>query len=125
MNNLTPERLAEIERRANAATPGPWRETQARTSVGVGYIGIADGVQIGDRDCTVGHQHLTAPTSDTSLPNGLVETKVTGPYTEPQPNADAAFIAHAREDIPDLIQHIRLLEARIRERENGRDDANH
>lgn len=74
---MTDERLAEIEARANAATPGPWRYTLyfvMSPSQGL----IAD---IGPGSASV--------------------------------NSDAAFIAHARTDVPALLAEVRRLREEI------------
>ncbi|MFB7548541.1 hypothetical protein [Streptomyces sp. NPDC056154] len=79
-------RLAEIEARAAAATPGPWQNDQAEIHQGmpdapdiwVAWIGEA--LDIDD---------------------------------QPQSNNNAAFIAHAREDIPYLLDRVAELEAKL------------
>lgn len=79
------ERLAEIEARANAATPGPWEagESAFDSSTGGGScLGVF------------------APTKYS--PRALLANEV---FDE----ADAAFIAHARADVPDLVAEMRRL----------------
>jgi hypothetical protein len=88
-------RLDEIQARADAATPGPWE---------------ADTVQRGD--CVVWG------------PNGaFIANHQAEPHWLPAPNGakraaafdvdkrDCEFIAHAREDVPWLIERVRELEA--------------
>ena len=67
--------LDAIEARAEAATPGPWRQTASRR-------GYRDVLQTPDTY------------ADRMIAKGC-------------PNADAAFIAHARTDIPALVSELR------------------
>lgn len=83
--------LDEIEARANAATPGPWKvyevtncETMDEEVVSRGIENAAGGINGGDE-------------------------------YELYSLADAAFIAHAREDVPALVQLARAQQARIDE----------
>jgi hypothetical protein len=75
---LTPGRLAEIEARAGKATEGPW------------LVGSAFG-----EDGLLPHEVVISPKQPT----------VDLPAT-PQGRRDAQFIAHAREDIPDLLAEL-------------------
>lgn len=80
---LSEKRLAEIEARAKAATAGPWETDEGGCCVyEVGF---------GTREDT-----LTGPVAQ-------VVISADGTY------ADAAFIAHARADVPDLLAEIRRL----------------
>lgn len=74
---LTLERLAEIEERANAATPGPWFAE---------YSGEQG-------DCVV-------PADAESTREAVCLTRL---YDA---TADADFIAHARSDVPDLLAEV-------------------
>ena len=67
--------LDAIEARAEAATPGPWRQTASRR-------GYRDVLQTPDTY------------ADRMIAKGC-------------PNADAAFIAHARTDVPALVAELR------------------
>jgi len=80
--------LEAIEARANAATPGPWIYASDN---GVGVVGTTD-------EQTIWFYSL--PTLLRNCAAGVTE-------------ADASFIAHAREDIPALIARIRQLEAAL------------
>jgi hypothetical protein len=84
MNPLTPERLAEIEKRCNAATAGPWWIAQS------GY------------NCTgpraVSHHNAT-----------VEETQPLPIYSER--NMD--FIANSITDIPDLLSEIKRLREEV------------
>lgn len=74
---VTPERLAEIRERVAKATAGPWETT--------GYVEDTDVACVIDRDC------------DT-----LAECP--GAFAECDENA--AFIAAARQDVPDLLAEV-------------------
>lgn len=83
-------RLAEIEARANAATPGPWR---AGTVEAEGKVWARDptalgGPSLGERCVFDANPHY--------------------PH-----NANRAFIAHARTDVPDLVAEVRRLTAAL------------
>lgn len=85
---MTPEQLRAIRERAEKATPGPWvaaRETEYFTA-----IERPDGRILG----SVGGDGYT----DNSPEHAEIE-------------ANAVFIAHAREEIPALLEHIRELRA--------------
>lgn len=85
---ITDERLKEIKARAEAATPGPWNSWA-----------VVDGIP---------HNHVASPTEEIAeLDNGE--------YIEnPNMDADAKFIAHARQDVPDLIAEVERLEAKLK-----------
>jgi hypothetical protein len=88
------KRLAEIEARANAATPGPW---DARDHPDLGHRDVrAVGIGMaGD------HRHKVAdcwPASWTSAE---------------QARANADFVAAARADVPDLAAEVRRLQTTI------------
>lgn len=89
---LSEEEIAEIEKRANAATPGPWY-TQA---TGETYAGFS----VESLICA------TAP--------GKYNRVYANPPGGSFPGADQSFIANARQDIPRLIATIRAYEAKIR-----------
>jgi hypothetical protein len=77
------QRTREIAERANAATEGPWKAT------GLGEVRLV---------------------TDGKIKGTLA--RVTPGYPEPRPTqiADAAFVAHAREDIPWLLDLLRVRE---------------
>lgn len=81
---MTEERLAAIKARAEAATPGPWHHVLA---------------------AIVG----TTPCPDDDNTTCICNTDW-GNSTNIQPNA--AFIAHAREDVPALLEEVERLRAR-------------
>ena len=87
---MSEERLAEIERRCEAATPGPWLEHEWDTDGNMkpfrprdqGWLKIGDGKEtvIQDMDISMGEH-------------------------------DAAFVMHSRTDIPALLAEVRRLRA--------------
>lgn len=90
---MTPERLAEIEARVDAATPGPWHA----------------------RDRGIGHE-LHHGAADDCKQNWCED--VNGEHRETFRRGDAEFIAAARNDVPALLAEVRRLQAaaeRVRE----------
>lgn len=92
---LPPERLAEIEARAEAATPAPWMRN-GLTPLGFRIDGMTE---------RVGLAFLSAPTA-------IVPSE-----------ADTAFIEHARADIPALLASHRALAAEVQRLESALSDA--
>lgn len=94
-------KLQEIEARTNAATPGPWEVTEirdGRQSDGIEELGVF------------------APSDPRSYrkPDGtwhgtLICRGMDGPTREP----NAQFIAHAREDVRDLVAEVERLTAAL------------
>ena len=89
---MTEEQLQAIEERANAATPGPWDN---RGDI-VKDIAFEDDVIFYAADSMGPH-----------IESGDWQTAVT------QMRTDAAFIAHAREDVPALIAEVRALRSKL------------
>lgn len=79
---LTDEELAEIKERAGKATEGKWRHTLTTPEYDTYFIGSSN-------------------VDGTFTPIGNINGEV-----------DAAFIAHAREDIPKLLAEIEYLRGR-------------
>jgi hypothetical protein len=108
MGQLTDDELAEMERRAGAATPGDWLheiETNPRNESGMEY-----GLKNDTRYSVVVTSWVHGQAKDRLLILGtshspFFERPVT-PYISPE---DAEFIAHARTDIPKLIAEVRRL----------------
>lgn len=92
---ITPERLAEIREREQAATPGPWRTHDGFVPAG-GYVAT---VLSGEGNATEPRAWLPTFSNDTGSPMAR------------NVEADAEFMAHAREDVPALLAHIVELEA--------------
>jgi len=82
--------LNEIEARANAATPGPW---EANSETGGSDVG----------DYTIYGIKEVAPADWAS------DSSSSFAYCEGMEKPDAEFIAHARQDIPRLIDEVRRL----------------
>ena len=99
---MTDEELAKIEARANAATAGPWaRDMYEDGEEGEGPHGVHPGSRgewVESRDV------VSYAASDV----GTVEIAA-GCYTD----ADAAFIAAARADVPALVAEVRRLRSGI------------
>ena len=84
---MTEQELKAIEARANAATPGPWvHETR------YGAIGAVE----------AGNEALAQVQQRVARDNNRRDT-------------DAAFIAHARTDIPSLVDEVRRLRGLVEE----------
>ncbi len=77
-----------IEQRANAATPGPWR----------------DGRSGGDVECLIDGVHCQV-----ALASGAAAMHDVRADAATIRRANAAFIAHAREDVPALIEALKWL----------------
>lgn len=82
--------LDVVEARANAATPGPWRQ---------GYLW--DGEYWVDGDAETGSVKI----GDMVVPLGY---RPTAPHY-----ADAHFVARSREDVPALVNEVRALRATL------------
>jgi hypothetical protein len=85
--------LDEIEQRADAASPAPWQAF------------------IEGRDHSAGDTIIRIGGLDISMPDMYVYFSSPGPTTEPVPDADLDFIAHARQDVPRLVREVRRLKA--------------
>lgn len=83
---MNAERLEKIKARCEKASPAPWMRNGKGTA----------GWRIDDGSDRVGVAFLLSPTA-------LVRTR-----------EDVDFIAAAREDVPDLVERVRKLEAALR-----------
>lgn len=83
---MTDDELSQIEARANAATPGPWRE-----------------IRRDDPSCAA--EYVIAGADDISV----ACTSCNGEYCTGMTDADCAFIAAARTDVPALVAEVRRL----------------
>ena len=88
-HTVTPEELAEIRARAEAATPGPWTVDEGPA--------LADPLLEGEGDW---YRQI----------EGWTNTGWEWLCLSPE---DAAFIAHAREDIPALVAEVERLQAEL------------
>ncbi|MHB1670142.1 hypothetical protein, partial [Thiomonas sp.] len=87
--DVTPERLAEIEARAGATTPGPWTTEKP----GACQAGPAKGMRMG----------VTIAATSPGKENRVYANPPGGQY----PSADRRFIAASRTDVPDLCAALR------------------
>lgn len=85
---MTDKELLEIEARANAATPGPW----------------VDNITSVDQHFTLQPTKAVVGLEDCGSPYNPWQRMVLD-------EADRQFIAHAREDIPRLVNEVRRLRA--------------
>jgi hypothetical protein len=106
---MTDERLAEIEARAAAATPGPWdaggpvkRESITKVLTGGGGPnGLSREVwEVG-------------AAGDLVPPGIAVVNRYTNGGGSWEARANAEFIAHARQDVAELIAEVRRLRAAL------------
>ena len=98
---MTDLELEVIEERANAATPGPWIEVKKSVRVLTNFSpkGKApSGYEGGICNCLGCYRPGIDRQSDLNL----------------QAAANAEFIAHAREDVPELIEDIRILRSELK-----------
>lgn len=104
---MTSEEIAEIEARAAAATPGPWRRTvkgdrrEAREWL-IGQFDASEGDKI--------HGAGVAAAGKT-IEEECLSTAITG--NGPTSEANAIFIASARTDVPRLCAALRERDAEI------------
>ena len=85
------KRLAEIKARTSAATPGPWTS---------GKFGLVKGGPVQQFARGSGQQQLVAVSSQDWMRDGEVQ-------------ANTDFIAHAREDVPFLLEQLELAQHRL------------
>ncbi len=110
MTEMTDARLVEIERRANAATEPPWNYDERVGCVAV-YIGPKRNCLDSPRGAFVAYQHGSYREADrgtTESSSWTIPTSVCRDYK---------FIAHAREDVPELVAEVRAQDKRIVELE--------
>lgn len=103
---MTEERLKEIERRANAATPGPWyaKATDDEKFMNARYVSTLPGEFRHD------HKRSMAPDEcdETAVVAiTLLQTPGLAAVADDRWDENTEFIAHAREDIPALISALR------------------
>lgn len=103
---LSDERLAEIRAREQAATPGPWKDY-----VEHGFNGW--------KSYATGSYKLESTSPEVApYQVALVEGYSRGePTTRRQRKLDAAFIAAARQDVPDLLAEVERLRKEVLRRE--------
>lgn len=91
---MTPERLAAIKARADAATPGPWKTGEDDFTKHTIYAAK-------DRATII----VQRRDDSDMFWNSIIPLK--------QTFSDAAFIAHAREDVPALLEEVERLRKQL------------
>lgn len=100
---MTEERLAEIEAREQAATGGPWQHRPHGHYDDWGLIRAADGMPVASANLLARHPEAH-PRPDPR----------TGRVPEPEEiQRNGQFLAHARQDVPDLVEEVRRLRAEL------------
>ena len=97
MSGLSEQQLAEIAAREAAATPGPWGVYDD----GTGRLDIVAGLEETAYGYT-GRREI-AQTVESPMDNDPAHVGWGEDEDQEQVNADGAFIAHAREDVPALL----------------------
>jgi len=103
---MTEEQLREIDARAAAATPGPWVQG---CWVGRCHLPHQHGQGNCRYDYTLRHdgEHRREVSPAHPVHNEAIVGR--GEYGPLLSDQDAAFIAHAREDMPELLAEVRRL----------------
>lgn len=102
---MTPERLTEIAARAAAATPGPWGFYDGDT-----YADVAADLEQTSRG-SYSYRQKIAQLEDENYWDDPAHEEHDEERAPEQMAANAAFIAHAREDVPALLARVAELEA--------------
>ena len=103
---MTDERLAELERLANAATPGPWRVVEKRMKVRK-----SDG---GSWTSWVTKEIATAARGEDDRVVGCEYSSLAhDAYLFWGSEADPEFVATARTAVPELLAEVRRLRALV------------
>jgi hypothetical protein len=106
MNNLTLEQLAEIQDRVHNATPGPW-------GVGNGTEIALDAKQDGPGCFSYTVKLATVIEDDDRQDDVYYLNPQTQPRTVASAEDDALFIAHARQDVEDLLAEVERLRVKL------------
>jgi hypothetical protein len=106
MNNLTPERLAEIQDRVHNATPGPWGVGN-RTEIAL------DVKQDGPGSFSYTVKLATVIDDDDRQDDVYYLNPQTQPRAVASAEDDALFIAHAQQDVEDLLAEVKTLRAQV------------
>lgn len=106
------KRLAQIEVRAAAATPGPWRHESFPS--GTEYVHMRnasskDGPRVFGPDKSDQDGHIGAHMTLCNVPAFQVLTGETEQQLDAEKRANAAFIARSRQDVVDLVAEVRRL----------------
>lgn len=110
MTELTDERIAEMESRCNAATDGPWelRAASASNRMPARVTAL---------------QMVRGYKRERLEPGVVCEVNDYHGRFDEQLDADANFIAHSRQDMPDLIAEVRRLRSLLWDSVDLIDDA--
>ncbi len=101
---MTPEEIAEIRAREQAATPGPWTWS-------AGMIEAPPGVD-GGMEAVLWTANISGEHDDDDYQAAL---GACGIHAEEHAADNLRFLAHAREDVPKLLAHVADLEAQLEE----------
>ncbi|HEY6115778.1 MAG TPA: hypothetical protein VI172_07445 [Candidatus Dormibacteraeota bacterium] len=112
---LTSQQLDEIEARANAATKGPWGFYD-----GDNYADVAADMQVTSPG-SYNYREKVARLEDENYWDDQAHEDDDEDCASEQMAANAAFIAHAREDVPVLLAEVRRLTDRVAELEEQMD----
>lgn len=107
MTELTDDDLNEIERRAAAATPGPWfvRQLDDDHAMSLVAVGTTPDTGQGERWPEFDSRDIVAAT--------LVQQPRYVEVADQLWDENAEFIAHARDDVPRLLTEIRRLRGEL------------
>lgn len=106
---LTAQQLDEIQARANAATKGPWGFYD-----GDNYADVAADMQVTSPG-SYNYREKIARLEDENYWDDAAHEDDDESRASEQMAANAAFIAHAREDVPALLAEVRRLTAELTE----------
>jgi hypothetical protein len=101
-DRLTDQQLADIDARQQAATAGPWGVYESGSMIDV----AADLEETG---CGYRARRGIARFEDEPLDNDPTHREWTAEEDWAQVQADAEFVAHARQDVPALLAEVRAL----------------
>ncbi|APY88205.1 hypothetical protein DCW30_05700 [Streptomyces alfalfae] len=108
-DHLTEQQLTDIETRANAATKGPWGFYDGDT-----YADVAADLQMTSR-ASYSYRQKIAQLEDENYWDDPDHEEYDEQRAPEQMAANAAFIAHAREDVPTLVVEVRRLRDELAE----------
>ncbi|MGC0317060.1 hypothetical protein [Kitasatospora acidiphila] len=113
---LTDDDLADIQERADAATPGPWYVRQLDDEFAMSLVAVSTVADtgLGERWPDFDHHHVVAAT--------LVQQPRYVDIADERWDENAIFIASARQDVPRLISEIRRLHRLLEEKSQAPGD---